>query len=144
MDKKAEFDFRTYLIGITLVMGILVTFAMSYMSMAQQYGLSTTSASQFNATYNKLDSIATFTDTANSQIQGSTLNDESAAENTQFWGSMLSLSKRIYGLITLPQALIGDMFNTIPIAPIWKDIAIYIIVILFVTAFIFLVFQNRG
>ncbi len=142
MNKKGEFDFRTYLIGITLVMGILVTLSMSYSSMAQKYGVSTTSATNFSNTYNKLSTIQTFTGEADTGLTGSKLNDQ--ATSTEFWGNMLSLGKKIYGLISLPKEMIADVFNTIPIDPIWKKIAILIIVILFVTSFIFLIFQSRG
>ena len=142
MNKKAEFDLRTYLIGTVLVMGILVTFAMSYSSMASKYGVSTASAGQFNATYNKLSTVQTFTDEQSKQLTDSKLND--ASQSTEFWGNTLSTAKKIFALVSLPISLIGDVFKTIPIDPLWQDIAIMLIVILFVTAFIFMIFQSRG
>ena len=141
--KKGTLDLSNYIIGLALVIGILVTWSSFYFSSAKKYGIEQSSmdeASNFNATYNKLSTITSLTDTANTQLLGSTTSDEATA--TTFYGKMISIAKGIYNTISLPSAMINDMVVRFHAPAIWGNIVVAILIISLITGFVYLIFQK--
>jgi hypothetical protein len=142
MNKRAGFNFQTYLIGLLLVMGILFSFAAAYVDMAEKYGLDTASAEDFGNTYNKVSDITTATKSMEEKTTDTNLGTESSAATN--YGGALEIMKIITGLLSLPKEMIASIGNTFEIPPIWIAIAIAMIVILIVTTVLFMIFQTRG
>jgi len=142
MDKRAAFDFRMYLIALLIVMGALVSFSQVYISMAGKYGVTTTNATSFSNTYNRINEVAGITESATTLSSGADLGDESAT--TTNYGNVVSMLKTIMGALGLPKAMIIDMSSTLGVPSIWITIATLVVVILVITTFIFMVFQTRG
>ena len=143
MNKKGTFDLPSYVIGLLLVMGILVTLSSVYYTSASKYGISSTSldeASSFNATYNQIDTITELTGTVNDQLIDSKTSDETQA--TTFYGNMLGIGKKIYNTITLPITLINDMVRRLHVPAIWGIIAISSLIITLVAGFVYLIFSK--
>ena len=115
-NNKGSFDLQTYLIGIVLVIGILVTFGTVYSNMAKSYSIDTTQADSFSNTYNKLEEVSTITGEMEADSTAANLGTE--AQATTFYGSTLSLIKKIGSIISIPKEMIISMVNSLSIPPI--------------------------
>ena len=142
MNKKAGFDFQSYLIGLVLIVGIIVTFSAFYMDSAETYNLDTTTTQNFSDTYNKISELTDATSDLQGSSEEANLGNENAATN--FYGSMIALIKIISSIYTVPIAIINGVGDTIGIPAIWVQITTLLIVILVVTTTLFMIFQGRG
>lgn len=144
MNKKGDFDFSNYLIGMLLVMGILVSFSALAGELSKTYasaGGANIDKGHFDATYNKIDQIVGVTN----QAQNATGNIDFGGSNTftiQF-GSVLTVFKTIFNSITLPISMVGDVITDLSIPYPWNVIIPAILVVLFFSTVIYLIFNRK-
>ena len=143
LNKRAGFDFQTYLIGTFLIMGIIVTFSGFYVDMAGKYGKTgTTEGQAFSDTYNQVDTLSSNVNTIQERMNTTSLGETSS--QSVFWGDAASILKIIGNTLTLPITLVGEMIKQIPMPAVWQVIFPAILVVLVATLFLFMIFQNKG
>lgn len=144
LNKKAEFDFTTYLIGLLLVMGIILSlssFAGEVSNNYLPYGGNAVDNAKFKATYDKIDQISVIT----TQAQNATQNVDfgSAASTAIQYGSVLTVFKTIWNSITLPITMTGNVISDLGIPSPYNVILPSILVVLFFSTIIYLIFGRK-
>jgi hypothetical protein len=122
-------------------MGIIVTFGTFASMMSDDYAtLSNPQISiGFITPYNNTKNIIAETEILDTQIQQANLGTSEASSS--FYGDIVNAIKLIKPSLASFSTMITSMSQTLYVPPLWVGIAVAILIIMFVTTMIFMIFK---